>query len=96
MSGELRQPEGAEGKTIIQGIKMINELPAGPWLRRDDALKQLNCSKATLNRRKEKGYFQLGTHFIRVGPTTRSPLLWNVEECRKVFAQFEAPKGDAK
>ena len=71
---------------------MSFELPAGQWLRRKDAESELNCSKSTLNRRKDEGYFKLGTHFIKVGPHSRSPLLWNVDECRKVFAQFEAPK----
>ena len=71
---------------------MSFELPAGQWLRREDAESELNCSKSTLNRRKDEGYFKLGTHFIKVGPHSRSALLWNVDECRKVFAQFEAPK----
>ena len=75
---------------------MYFELPAGQWLRRKDAESELNCSKSTLNRRKDEGYFKLGIHFIKVGPHSRSPLLWNVDECRKVFAQFEAQKKEAK
>ena len=81
---------------IIHRIVMTNDLPAGPWLRIEDAIKQLTLSKATLYRRKAEGHLKLGTHFIRVGPTARSPVLWNVGEVRKVFAQFEAPKEVAK
>ena len=62
---------------------MSFELPAGQWLRRKDAESELNCSKSTLNRRKDEAYFKLGTHFIKVGPHRRSPLLWNVDECKK-------------
>ena len=49
-------------------------------------------SKATLNIRKEEGHLKLGTHFIRVGPNSRSPVLWNVHKYQKVFAKFEAQK----
>ena len=56
--------------------------PEGQWLRTKDAVGELKLSKATLNRRKEEEHFKLGTHFIRVGPNSRSLVHWNVDECR--------------
>ena len=58
---------------------MSFELPAGQWLRRKDAESELNCSKSTLNRRKDEGYFKIGTHFVTTGAESRSNVLWNVE-----------------
>ena len=71
---------------------MSVELPTGLWLRTKDVPDALCISRATLNRRKTEGYFKLGTHFVKTGPSDRSNILWNVNACRKVLAQWEAPK----
>ena len=69
---------------------MSVELPTGLWLRTKEVASALCISKATLHRRKAEGYLNLGTHFIKTGPTDRSNLLWNVDACRKVLGAWEA------
>ena len=70
---------------------MTYELPTGRWLRTKDVVDELPLSKATLYRRKIRGYFKQGAHFVNTGPGARSNIIWNVEACRKVFAKWEVP-----
>ena len=71
---------------------MSVELPTGVWLRTKDVPPALNISKNTLLRRKDDGWLQAGTHYLRTGTSKTSNLLWNVDACRKVLAEMAAPE----
>ena len=63
----------------------------GAWLRTSDAVVELGCSRATLLRRKQDGYFQRGDHWITVGPHPTAPVLWNIDAVRTQMARWSGP-----
>ena len=73
---------------------MDTNFSPGMWVETHVACKHLSISRATLFRRKKEGYFQQGTHFYRKGPGDTAGLLWSIEACRKVFDNWDPPKGE--
>ena len=68
------------------------KLPDGTYLKTQEAVDALGISEATLYRRKAEGWFVQGVHFVTTGPFKRSSFLWNVDECRKVQGNWDAPQ----
>ena len=75
---------------------MTAPIPGGEYLTTKEAVIALGISKAiskaTLYRRKNEGFFQLGIHYVTTGPSATSNFLWNITEVRKVQGSWKAPE----
>ena len=71
---------------------MTAPIPGGEYLTTKEAVIALGISKATLYRRKNEGFFQLGIHYVTTGPSATSNFLWNITEVRKVQGTWIAPE----
>ena len=71
---------------------MTAPIPGGEYLTTKEAVIALGISKATLYRRKNEGFFQLGIHYVTTGPSATSNFLWNITEVRKVQGTWKAPE----
>ena len=71
---------------------MTAPIPGGEYLTTKEAVIALGISKATLYRRKNEGFFQLGIHYVTTGPSATSSFLWNITEVRKVQGSWKAPE----
>ena len=71
---------------------MTAPIPGGEYLTTKEAVIALGISEATLYRRKNEGFFQLGIHYVTTGPSATSNFLWNITEVRKVQGTWKAPE----
>ena len=62
------------------------------WIRTGPACEALGVSVDTLRRRVKDKFLTNETHWIRSGPSKKHMKLWNLDECRKVFGTWKAPK----
>jgi len=66
-------------------------IAAGSWVPTKAACQQLHVSRFTLLRLKND-YARLrpGIHWIQISPSSKSPILWNVDEIRCLMAEWSA------
>lgn len=57
-------------------------------MRTDHAKVQLKCSRSTLMRLKKGRHLHPKTHFIKIGRSRTSPILWNVVAIQQAMAQW--------
>ena len=71
---------------------MTAPILGGEYLTTKEAVIALGISRATLYRRKNEGFFQLGIHYVTTSPSATSNFLWNITEVRKVQGTWKAPE----